>query len=552
MSELAEEPRDLEPDPFAGDSPSTSGPRRRLSLLSLPSSPFELSIAGLIVLGLAGRVAFYTSGFGDPDSDEAVGGLMAKDVLHGHPTTFMWGQAYGGPLETWLAAPITALFGPTWLGLRSVPMLLAAATSVVVWRVGLRTTGRTAALAAAALSWYFPSTLLWKTTHFHIFYASSTLLGMLTVLQVLRMWQVPSARGMFVLGLVAGVGIWQSFQLVTIIPTAIIWLVIRRRASTRLLPATLVGAALALVPALASNVRHGWWSRDLGHPGDSVPYLDRLETFFTNALPLAFDLRVPATLEWFVWKPLAVCVYGLVLVALTRLIWSTPFRGRSQASEVLLLIALVFPFIYALSPLTSLSLHPGYVIVLMPVLALLVCGWVRTEAQAILVLAVAVALLVHSIIGLGVVARQAGTEYPDSFYGSGVRLPRDFGPLISRLEQLGIRRVYASYWIAFRITYATDGRIVAADIRPEALRVTSEGAVIPLPDDPYYKSRHPGYAQLVSRVAAPAFVIDRGFDIASTDYGSFGRAHYQTDEVGPFTIYDHGPASRGTGTLPAP
>ena len=70
-------------------------------------SSFGLWFAALILLGVVGRVAFYTSPFGVPDSDEAIGGLMAKDALGGHFTTFFWGQAYGGPLETWLAAPVS-------------------------------------------------------------------------------------------------------------------------------------------------------------------------------------------------------------------------------------------------------------------------------------------------------------------------------------------------------------------------------------------------------------------------------------------------------------
>ena len=98
--------------------------------LRLPQTPFEWWIAALLVLGVAGRISFYLSPFGVPDGDEAVGGLMAEDVLHGHLTTFMWGQAYGGPLETWLAAPVLAVFGPTWLGLRLVPIALSA---VAAW-----------------------------------------------------------------------------------------------------------------------------------------------------------------------------------------------------------------------------------------------------------------------------------------------------------------------------------------------------------------------------------------------------------------------------------
>lgn len=535
---------------FAGrtDGPSLSDRAHvRWSRLVWPRSFFELWIAALLLFGVAGRVAFYTAPFGVPDSDEAVGGLMAQDVLKGHLTAFMWGQAYGGPLEAWLAAPVVGLFGPTWLGLRMVPILLVAATSVIVWRVGLRTTSRNGAITAAALSWFFPSTLLWKTTHFHIFYASSMLLAMLTVLQVLRVHERSSSRGVFLLGLLAGVGLWQSFQLMTIIPTAVIWLAIRRPDVIRFLPAGLAGAVIGLVPVIASNLRHGWWSHDIGHPGDTVPYLERVSRFFTTLLPIAFDIRTPVTLHWFLWKPLGIGLYCAVLGGFVWLVLVSRTRSRSRSLELLLVIVAVFPFVYALSPLTTFIYHAGYVVVVMPVLSLIACAWIRTERQAIATSAIALVLMTSSVVGLSVAYGQSRTDHPFFVFGDHSPLPRDFGPLIDRLDQLGIERVYASYWIAFRITYETNGRIIAADIRPAALRIKPGWVVVPLPNDPDLHSRHPEYGPLVARVPAPAFVIARGFDTSATDYGSLESAHYETEQVGAFTIYHRGALSRGTG-----
>ena len=456
------------------------------------------------------------------------------------------------PLETWLAAPVIWVFGPTWLGLRMIPILLTAATCVVVWRVGLRTISANGAITAAALLWFFPSTLLWKTTHFHIFYASSMLLVMLTLLQVLRQFERPSARGMFLLGLVAGVGLWQSFQLMTIIPTAVVWLVLRRREVVRFLPAALAGSVIGLAPAIASNIRHGWWSRDIGHPGDTLPYIERVWRFFTTVLPMAFDIRTPVTLNWFLWKPVGIGLYVVLLGGLVWLVVTQRVRARTRSLELLLAIGVVFPFIYALSPLTSFIYHAGYVVVLMPILSLLVCAWIRTEGQAIVTSAVAVALMANSVLGLSVAYGQSRTDHPFSAFGDQSPLPRDFGPLIARLDELGISRVYASYWLAFRITYETDQRIVAADIRPAALRIKPGGVVVPLPNDPYLRSRRPEYGPIVARVPAPAFVIARGYDPTSTDYGSLESARYKTEQVGAFTIYYRGAESQGIGAQTVP
>ena len=40
--------------------------------------------------------------------------------------------------------------------------------------------------------------------------------------------------------------------------------------------------------------------------------------------------------------------------------------------------------------------------------------------------------------------------------------PRDLGPLISTLDSLGLDRVYADFWLAYRLTFDTDERIIAA------------------------------------------------------------------------------------------
>ena len=400
---------------------------------------------------------------------------------------------------------------------------------------------------AAALSWFFPVTLVWKTTHFHIFYASSMVLGMLVVLQALRQYERPSRRGMFLLGLLAGLGLWQSFQLMTIVPTVIVWLVLRRRDVVRLLPATVLGVGIGLVPVLASNLTHGFWSRDIGHPGDTVPYLERVWRFFTFGLPLALDLRTPVTLHWFLVKPVGVALYVAVLIGFVWLLWTQRTGRRGRPFELLLAIAVVFPFVYAVSPLTTFTYHAGYLVVLMPVLSLLLLAWIRTEEQAMLTSAIAVVLTVTSTFGLGLAYEQSRAKYDFSRFGDHAPLPRDFSPVIARLDELGIRRVYASYWIAYRLTYESGGRIVAAQMRPEALRITPDGVVIPKPDDPDLHSRRPQYGTVVSRVTAPAFVIAKGFDVASTDYRSLAAAHYTAERVGAFTIYHSGSRSRGTG-----
>lgn len=60
--------------------------------------------------------------------------------------------------------------------------------------------------------------------------------------------------------------------------------------------------------------------------------------------------------------------------------------------------------------------------------------------------------------------------------------PRDFAPLISRLDQLGLDRVYAEYYVAYRLDFETRERIIAVENRFE--RVTFSHGRPVLPADP--------------------------------------------------------------------
>ncbi|HEY5057712.1 MAG TPA: glycosyltransferase family 39 protein, partial [Gaiellaceae bacterium] len=226
----------------------------------LSQRAFAAGVGAMIVVGIVARVLVWISPYGTPDSDEAIGGLMAKHVLAGNFSVFYWGQGYGGPLETWLAAPVVAIFGDSWIGLRMIPILISALTAVAVWRLGLRTIGRWGAATAGAICWTFPSHLVWRSIHFDSFYASEMLLTALVVLVVVRTRDNASRRNMALLGLVVGIGLWQSFQFVTIFPAAIGWLVLRRRDVLRLAPFSIPGLLVGMVPILASNLKHSWWS----------------------------------------------------------------------------------------------------------------------------------------------------------------------------------------------------------------------------------------------------------------------------------------------------
>ena len=86
-------------------------------------------------------------------SDEAIDGLMAHQILHGHFSAFYWGQAYGG-VEPYVTALLYTVLGQSTWVLHLTPILLAALAAVLIWRVVRRLVPDqgTALLAGALLS----------------------------------------------------------------------------------------------------------------------------------------------------------------------------------------------------------------------------------------------------------------------------------------------------------------------------------------------------------------------------------------------------------------
>ncbi len=112
-----------------------------------------------------------------------------------------------------------------------------------------------------------------------------------------------------------------------------------------------------------------------------------------------------------------------------------------------------------------------------------------------------------------------------------VGLPRDFGPADPGAGPPRHHpRSTPTTWIADRITFATGERIIAAEGRSNALRVSPAGGVIPKPDDPSLHPRHPQYNEIVSRTRCPAWIIAKDFDVGNIDLWAFSQAGYRSED----------------------
>jgi Dolichyl-phosphate-mannose-protein mannosyltransferase len=428
--------------------------------------------------GIALRVWVLDSPIGGLDADEAVWGLMARHTLEGELSTFFWGQAYGGTQETFLTAGLFALVGSGTVAVRIVPIALAAVAALLVWRIGRRTVGEPAAALAAALFWVWPSYLVWKSTRAHGFYGAALVLALVVVLLALRLRERPSRRDAAALGLAAGLGWWATPQTAFLAAPAIAWLLWRRPAFAREAPLALGAALVGAAPWLAWSVRHGWATLEPPFGGDTGGYLDHLRTFFAATFPTLLGLRAPFTLDWL---PGELAGRALELAAVVLLVLAV----RRRRLEPLVVLAVAYPLVAALSPFGSLNEEPRYLVLLAPVVALLVAAlaaprwWTATGAVAL--------ALVSSIAGL----RSMSSIEPPVPPVGGLRVPADLDPVLRALDDAGETRVRAHYAIAYRITFESGERIVAASTT---------------------QVRHEPYQRIVADDPSPAFVGVRDAD----------------------------------------
>ena len=254
----------------------------------------DLVVWGLaLVVAIAVRVALVRSPNGTIHGDEAVVGLMAHNLLDGEPRVFYWGQDYGGSLEAFVAAVAFVPFGTSVAALKISTLVLDAVASLFVFLVGRRLVGVRAAGYATAMFLIGPVGITALSLSSRGFYWSTLICGLVMVLFALRGLDRPARRlDWFVSGIAAGVGFWQSPQILYFAIPVIIFVAVRLgRAVLSAWPAV-AGAGLGALPWLEVNMRDGFPSLDSPPQAVATTYVERLRVFGDEGVPVALGLQL--------------------------------------------------------------------------------------------------------------------------------------------------------------------------------------------------------------------------------------------------------------------
>lgn len=434
-----------------------SGPSASVTPVTGRVTPRWL-VAGAVVAAVVLRAWILASPLGRADADETVVGLMARAFLDGEPSVFFWGQSYGGVAEPALVAVAFAVAGTSALALKLVPALLSGVAAFLVWRVGRRTVGDRAAPAAALLFLLYPPFLWWSTKE-RGFYWAALVLGLAVLLSALRIRDAigaPRVLDLVALGFFSGLAWWTTPQSMYLVVPVLAWLAVRRARlwakAWPVVPAAVAGA----LPWIAWNLRHGLSSLEEPTPWVASTYPERTGRFFTTLLPTLLGVRHSFTHDWLL-GPLGLAVTVAALVAFAAFVVRVvriPERWRPV--EPLVVVAVAFPFLFAIPKASHYVVEPRYGLMLSPVIALLVAVPLVTRTRQVVAVVVAA--------GLGVVTIAALQDFSDDNRMVVDLRPPRLGALAATLDSAGVDRVYADYWIAYPLTFETRERIVATPV----------------------------------------------------------------------------------------
>jgi Dolichyl-phosphate-mannose-protein mannosyltransferase len=431
------------------------------------------TVVAVAVVGLAVRIWIMTGRLGVIDSDEAITGLMARHLLDGEFRAFMWRLSYQGTIATYPVALSFKLFGASQFTLELPYFLMSAASTVIVWRIGVRFLRPFQAVFAALAFWVWPALFVWISVKPLIFYVPTMLLGLAAMLCTLRAVESPRrAVEWCLVGLFLGAGWWTSPNIMYFAVPIAIWLFLFHL--RELWPRALLAVPFAVVGALP------WLWNDLHYRFDSLKlaegtaqynYQEHLGYFFSHALPAALGMRAPFSGRW-VLGSLGIVLYVGVLALLALSVF-LGLRAKSIAAIGLL----ACPFLFALNPVAS-TLDKDFIgngryfYFFTPFLALAVGQLVRPVAPAVVL---AIALAASSVWGFA--------QLYDNRDSIGVVSPSQLDAIVRELDRGGHRDVYASFWIALRLAFATDERIVGAatDLGPSFQGYTDRVANSKLP-----------------------------------------------------------------------
>ncbi len=512
-------------------------------------------------------------------SDEAIVGLMARHILQGERPTFFYGQAYMGSLDAWLVALGFQLFGDSVLTIRIVQSVLYLLIVLTGYLIAWRFSGKTTIALVTGLLLALPVPLLVLYTTASLGgYSEMLLFGNLVLLLGYEVAQDLNAnialnrRSLWkwaLLGLCAGVGWWVNGLLIVYalpVSTLLLYRLLRSTSPHGRIRAAFVAIAVLTffvgsLPWWVYNFDHQWSALAFYLPAPGVQndthvqYLDGLRTVPVESseesgtnmaerfiglllfgIPGLTGLRFPWSSTFFL-PVVGLPVTFLYLAALYTLARDTQNKLLTANGRILTLGMVVgLLAIFILSPFgkdpTGRYLLP-LVLPFSIAFASLVERINRGEALALrmrrgLQAALVLLVVVYAVFG----QITAATNEPGftTQFDPITHIPHDAdAALIAFLEEHNITRGYTHYWVAYRLAFLSDERLLFVPALPYKFSL-----ILRLADD-----RYPAYSALVDESESFAFITANNAGLDALLVATFNAQGIQFEQaqIGLYTVY---------------
>jgi hypothetical protein len=434
--------------------------------------PARRAVLVLALVSLATCWTFERRGRVPFSSDQAVVAIMAEDILErgAHPV-FYYGADYAGTLEPHYLALVFAIFGASPLAFRGAMAVLVVLAVLGVWATAREAFGDRAGFFAGLYLALGPSFFLYKGLTSDGAYAS------LLVLSSLCLWLMlvterrlsesrPATAPLLGLGLALGLAWWvhtPSVFLGAVAAAAALGGATRRWLSPRALGLLLSSFFVGSSP---------WWIRNLETrfaslrsaemaSAHATAFGSQAQALFLDGWSILLGARSAGSDDPAL-PGAGLLALGLLVALLGFGLWST-LRGPSHSARFGATLCLTATFtLSALCLLVSRTdfREPRYLFAGYAAVAPLVGGLLATIwPQRLAFTALAAALLA---LNVGSEAQAPIMKHTDPLRATAAEY--DLRPVRERLRAEGVRNLYTSYWIAYRLTFMARGEVVASPL----------------------------------------------------------------------------------------
>ena len=533
----------------------------------------EFALPCVLVLALLLRVYLLFTVLEPIEGDEAVIGLMAQHIRYGARTLFDYDISYHGPIESYLTAPLFALFGMNRFVLRVVPLVFSLAFVWAVYWLGNKLYDRKVGLCSALYAAIPPSMLTIWGLKAGAGYIVVLVLGAISLALAADLQRRASLAKTLVLLLALAVGFWVQYVMGYYIAAIVLAIV-----SGKILRANPVRS---LIPN-RSQSRHS--ERDEGShprsvetpslrsgqahrpaPSDDIlklpslvntlavvlavgvllgachllslitqappltDFLHSLVSLFTTAFPVLLGFLQPSVSNVLfssqVTEKGAFYIFGVgfSIAACLAVLWASAQRVREGDNLLLLFVAATVVAFGAFFTIFHVPLElvqePRYLLPLYSAIPLGILALLRMAQRP----AWLWPALLGGVLTLNLWSNLTIQPALNLPYVHGKTLA-DYQALIGWLDAKNIRHVYADYWIGYPLAFESRERIIPF--------IITHG-------DRVGWNRHPPYVAEVERSPNPAYIFVEG----SEDEGIFvgyltsQNIKYKVESIAPYAIY---------------